>query len=227
MIETLKPTTNNVLVKLKEKFNNEVTFGDGTKIEIPVDVNNTSEFLSTEGIVIAVPKKLNKSPWETTMQIIPGDTVFFSFNALREAIYSKGSLIHEGGELYAIINYHTLIAARRGGVIVPLNGYCFVKPLREDELPGSIVKKHEDIILNKKRSNRFGEVVLMAEPNLSYENGKDVDLHTPIPTGSIVFFHKKTDVVVQYAVQASLFGKQEMFRIQSRYFNAIILPDGK
>lgn len=227
MIENLRTTTNNVLVKLKRKFNNEVTFDNGTTIEIVVDTNNTSEFLSTEGIVVAIPERLNKSPWETTIQIVPGDDVFFSFNALREAVFSKGSLINEDGELYAIISYHTLIAAKRGQKIVPLNGYCFVKPLREDELPEGIVKKHTDIIVDRKRSSKFGEVVMMAEPNISYDNKRDTDLTMPIPEGSIVMFHKKTDVVVQYSVQASLFGKQEMFRIQSRFFNAIILPDGK
>ena len=220
-IELLKTTKNNVLIKLDKKYSNEVDLGP-TTIEIPVDPNNLSQLISTEGVVIKIPKKLNNSPWGTTIQIKEGDHVYFSFNALREAIYQKGSFFEHEGELYAIINYHTLIAVKSEDGITPLNGFCLIEPVQEHELPEGIRKKISSIETLKKTSAKFGRLLVQAVPNWCYDNARDQDVRDTIPVGSVVMFAPKTDVLVQYSVQATLFGNREIYRIQSRFFLAII-----
>jgi co-chaperonin GroES (HSP10) len=220
---TLRPTRNNVLVKLDKNYSNEIDLGV-TTIEIPIDANNTSHFVSTEGVVVKVPESLNQSPWKTTIQVKEGDHVYFTYNALREAMFQKGSTFVHEGDLYAIINYHTLIATKSNNRITPLNGFCFVEPVKEHELPEGIRKKVSSLDLpHPKTSARFGRMILQAKPNLGYDNQRDQDILQNIPEGSIVMFATKTDVLVQYSLQATLYGKKEIYRIQSRFFLAVIL----
>ncbi len=214
-------TKDNVLVKIKEHFNNVVDIG--VKIEIPVDPNNTSQLIATEGTVIKVPVKLSRVPWETSVEVQEGDEVVFSYNAMREAKYRLHSCFEYEGSHYAIIKYHTLIARVREGQITPVNGFCLVKPIKESELPEGIKKKVRLIKLPvDKVSVVFGRVISWAQPNKSYDNKRDVDV-IPVPEGNtVVMFQKKSDIVAQYKLQKTLLGSEEVYKIQSRFFLAII-----
>jgi co-chaperonin GroES (HSP10) len=215
-VENIKPTRNNVLVKMKTQFSNEVDLGP-VKIEIPIDPNNLSQMLQTEGVVVKCPPSLDKVPWETKIEIKEGDNVIFSFNALRDAIYHKGAHFTIDGEFYVLMRYHTLIAVVNGDDVKPLNGYCFIEPMKEEALPNSVLQMFDGIITPiPKQSARFGKMIMEGNRNLSYDNGKDVDYNDTIPEGTVIMFKKHSDVVVQYATHATLFGTKEVFRIQRR-----------
>ncbi len=231
-IESVKPMTNKVLVRIESRYINTIKVGDQ---EISLDTSfEPEQHTTSKGVVVAVCDKLthgkdgNKMPWETDIEIIPGDQVYFSWMAVDRAFGRDAMILQQenqtGEEVYIHVDYTDLTLAVRGGNIIMLNGYCLVEPILESDLPECLGKMSflEVTTAAKKRlSPTWGRIVSTGSCNKSYVGGiyHDDDC---VYEGQIIAFVSNSNIPLQYDIHSDLIGNKTLYKIQRRYMLAAI-----
>ena len=113
---------------------------------------NISEFVMRHGKVLLVPDVITKGSfnYETGVEIQPGDMVFWNLISFQDHI----PLLFEK-KLYLLVDYHEILARKRGDVITPVNGYGLF----------SSVAKEVSALQYKIRNNVSDEWILEALPD--------------------------------------------------------------
>lgn len=95
----------------------EETWGDSKEFTI-------SEFVMRYGKVIRVPEVISRKSfnYDTKVEVKPGDEVYWNMISFSSHI----PLLH-GKSLYLLVDYHEIIAVRRNGEVLPVNGYALFK----------------------------------------------------------------------------------------------------
>lgn len=244
---------NNVLIKL-DRLPDELILLSGKKIFIDPTFEPEKNAAVT-GSVVAVPNKLMYSPsrtdlipWETEMELEINDRVICYFMSSVNAFspqYNKW-IRDENGEFYILVRYeHIYIAKRKTGSIllsgipiddkykiIPLNGYCIIEPIMDEEHEAikEKIKKMGLMVppyLRNKHSVKYGIVKYLAKPNKSYFSLKgqlrtDTDENCDIKVGDKIAMRKSSDVPLEYEHHASLEGRKRFYRVQRRYITAIM-----
>lgn len=115
--------------------------------------------------------------------------------------------------------------------IIPLNGYCIIEPVRNEEYE-ELEKKFKKLklrmpgYLKKKYSVKYGIVKYVAKPNKEYlevyAHIQDSDDNCDIKAGDKIVMRKSADIPLEYEHHASLEGRKKFFRVQRRYILAIV-----
>jgi co-chaperonin GroES (HSP10) len=118
--------SNKVLVKIEER-NIEKKTDSGIILISPTDTDyNPAIHSDRHGVVYSVPPSLrfDRTPygmsWETEMELEVDDEVWFDFMDSENCIV----LDCDDGNDYKLIDYENIYVARRGKMLIPLNGYC-------------------------------------------------------------------------------------------------------
>lgn len=97
---------------------------------------NNERHAPTKGIVISPPDVLIDSfmEWKTSPDLKPGDTVFFHFLAVLNAIGSENRTLDIDDETCYFIRYSSIFAKMDSttGAIQPLNGYLLMEPIKKE-----------------------------------------------------------------------------------------------
>jgi co-chaperonin GroES (HSP10) len=250
MIESIKPISNQVLIRLTRK-GDEIELANGHKLHLDVSYNE-EEHRPVVGEVIAVPAKLtfkdgdlSTMPWKTEMQLQKGDIVIMRRPAVSSCfVQNSGRIIEQDGEQYLFIKYSDIILAKRQlsrakepyqvvGVdgkamaVIMLNGFILLEPDEEEyktflELPKSV----------RRLSKLTGTVRYLGMPNLAYQTmvdttGQDTtlppDYYFDIKVGDKVVFHKAADIPLEQDLHQSFEGRdKKYFRCQRHKLLAII-----
>jgi len=218
-----KLLNNMVLIEVVGKYDTTVKLGN-TSIEVSKEYEK-EKFISTTGIVRAIPERLTfgKEPkdmqWETEMILKVNDRVTMSFMAIAAAIGPSGKSFTENGKLFCFVNYRDIVYTTRDGIDILLNGYCLVKPIKEDIIPG--FKKAVGIEVATKFSNKFGEIIQCGEPNKRYVEDTAYD-DPMIKKGDIVAYLPVAGIKVYRSSQDLMMNKNMLLKIQRRYMLAIM-----
>jgi len=95
--------------------------------------SHIADMTSTVGTVIALPIHHWTEGYTIENELQVGDQVWFNyFSSLH------GTDVWVGKELYRLIKYDGLVAARRGGEIIILNGYVLLEEVMEEKKDNSI-----------------------------------------------------------------------------------------
>lgn len=214
---------NRVLVEIVGKYDTQVRLGN-TVIEVSKDYEK-EKFVATTGIIRAVPAKLtfgkepNDIEWDTPMQIQVGDRAVMSFMAIAGAMSPGGSSFTEGGKIFAFVHYRDLVYVTRNGVDILLNGFCLLKQIDEQTIPG--FRKAIGVEVKSKFSNKYAEVMALGEPIRRYINDCDFD-DTSVKVGDIVCFPPIAGIQVYKSSSDLMFKKNVFLKIQRRRFLAVL-----
>jgi co-chaperonin GroES (HSP10) len=240
-IENYKCLTNRVLIEIESRYNDRIKFGEN---DFYLDTSYEPEMHTVcKGRITAVCDKLrtgkmsNDMEWQTTVNVKPGDEVYFSWMAVDRAFNDQTYFVlaNDIGELKKRVVhipafYSDLTLAVVGEEIIMLNGYILIQALAFEDLPPEIQGCKTTLILTgkarKKESTSWGRVVRVGEANSSYVNPTYSD-NCAVAEGDIVLFAKDSDIAVQYDLHADLLGKQKLFKIQRRYLLAKIESSAK
>lgn len=125
----LRPINNLVYIKL-DYVNNKYKFAGGASIDI--DESFDPGFHAQRwGTIAAIPEQLNynKMDWVTSIDIKPGDKVFFDY--LNGLTAQKENKIQCNDCMYIPLEYKYLYAKKYENGIKMLNGYCIMKQIEE------------------------------------------------------------------------------------------------
>jgi hypothetical protein len=135
---------NYVLLRLDDLNKERLTPG-GLKMTSGLDDsklegNDVYDQIDRYGVVEMLPEKLvynahavvgdatsNTLDWDTEIEIQLGDTVW-----MRQIDSNTCTRIQVDGKKYKIIRYDSLTVAKRGVVVIPLNGYILMSPYQEN-----------------------------------------------------------------------------------------------
>jgi co-chaperonin GroES (HSP10) len=182
----IKPTPNWILVK--PDFSATEKLGS---LHLSTSYDN-EKYAPTKGTVISVPDNLVSSfmDWETTMEVNPGDTVFFHYLTTINAVGIDNRTVEVNGETLFFIKYDSVFAIldSKTSAMKTANGYLLMEPIEvNDDL-------HFDSEILK-FSKSLAKVVVDGSLNSKYRyNGyKDSDL---IKKGDIVLLDKACNTFV-------------------------------
>lgn len=234
-----RPVGNWVLIK-PNRGNDEHLMATGQKLFLDISYHK-EQHAPVVGTVIAVPEQLKKKfmEWEVDMELMPGDTAFYSYLAAVRALDANETnhtrhnplLIMCEGEAYFWIDYAEICVAKRHGqslapqieVIIPINGYCLVEPVSEktEMRLGNLVL--EQTQMAHAHSKRYGKVAYVSNALIrEYQDGDGIPDQDQVRPGDYVCFERACDQAIEFDFHASMDGKKTFFKIQRRYFNAII-----
>lgn len=192
----------------------------------------------TIGKVVKAPKRLTVGlsnggmQWKTSIEIIPGDEVLFSFdNMLR--VYKKQNLTKAficREELYILVNYSELYAAKRNTVPIMLNGFCLIEPMLYEweiiKLEG--VKLGNLVVPDnvKSKKGRYGKIVRIGTHNEYYlganESKNYMECSDDVAVGDIVWLSSGSDILIENPGFEKFFDDKQYYRAQRRRINGII-----
>lgn len=227
-VSRMKLMANKVLVKPSREMD-ELILSENDKIFIDPAFAQ-EKHAPTRAIVQNVCPDLNLTSmlWNTSIELIPGDEVIYSFEAAMDCIGDDDSriFIDEKMDKYFIIDYSDIFLAKRNGDIIPINGYVLCEPL-EEEITSKIQLPD---FLRKTRSDKFGKVAYLGKRNTEYYEGTGrmvvrQDLKDPyeVSVGDIIIFDKNCDLPVEYDLHQSIEGRKKTFyRMHRCYIKAII-----
>lgn len=224
-VDGLKLINNNVAIRLDDFFNDKIKTESGVTLYVDTTTRHP-KYASTKGVISRVPdhlvccnpKNSASLEWETEIEVMPGDEVWFQYDAVINA-YKNGNLNYtEDGKLHILANYSLLYVAKRGDQIIPLNGYCLVEPIYADECPEGLIppKYRSNVIYTYAHHpipNLF-KIVHLGKPNRKYQHqaySDDVD----VTEGDYVFTVPNSDIPLEYELYRS-FSNKELYRIQRR-----------
>jgi len=234
-LNNFKPLPNLVLVKIDSKFTDSIKLTD--EFELKIDTSFEPEkHATTFGTVCSFPDRLTYGPeqrhmpWETSMEIMHGDVVYFTWDAVVVAFgTAKPSVVQVDGDnsIYIIMKYQQLTLAVRGESIIMLNGYTLIEELKIVDLPDDL--KSSDMVsrllmpntVSKKVSARYGRVVSVGSCNTAYDGDKHYD-DPLVKVGDLVAFESFANIPIQYNMHANLIGDKILYKIQRRHLIAVI-----
>jgi co-chaperonin GroES (HSP10) len=213
-IENYHPYSGLVLVKPISKENAttksgiligflpETQFGEGTE-------SHVADLTSTEGTVIALPLHQQTEGYEIPNELEVGDKVWFSYFG---SIH--GVDIWVGKELFRLIDYSYMIAARRGEQTIILNGFILLE---------EIETKKSDVLQTIAQTDKTKGIVRYMGTKREYPSGSfytdDIDLEI----GDEVLIRRGTpDVKLERAAYLSTFSDKMYRRIRRRDILAVL-----
>jgi len=108
--------------------------------------------------------------------------------------------------------------------IIPLNGYCIIEPVINEEYQ-KLEKKYKELELDvpkqlmKKFSAKYGIVKYLGKPNRNYRTpGSDGG---DIKVGDRVILRRIANITLEYEYHATFDGRKKYFRVQRRYIMAV------
>lgn len=161
-----------IAVRITKKYNDEVTFNNGSKLYLDVTFNPTHH-VTICGEVVALPrgewcKNTRGDFMKQELQV--GDKVYFNYLTV-----DKENLIFGEDDIYTC-DLEEVFCFVRGGSITAISNYVLIEPLMTDEKIGSIY------IGEPKRSEEEGYVRFVSQPlkgkdDLGLVNGDHVRFH--------------------------------------------------
>lgn len=186
----IKFPSNVVLVRMPEQqdivsssglilnFNPDIQYAEGSG-------SHRADCAQTWGWVVKTPPRLFfnvfspdlSMPWDTEMEILPGDKVWFNH------IASLNSLnIETEKGIYKFVPYDDLIVAIRDNEVIPLNGNILLEEVKKEK--ASFLDFREDIDYHR------GIVRYAGKPNKAYLS--DVMDMTDVQPGDMITFTPNT-----------------------------------
>ena len=211
-LDNLKLKNNYVLCELTEKTNEYKTKSG---------IYLMSEFLNQDQLkynnlnrmfnVIKVPEKLNCHRWKTDMELLPGDKVWITGTEADNI-----SPLNIDGIIYFMINYFSMLAAKRGDEVIPLNGHIMCEEIFEEE----------KVLLHsvKKKTLTKAKVLHIGNPNKYYITGnkkRKIECDTNIKEGDIIIKDPLKHVMLE-GDKILRFDDKPIIVIQKRYIDAIV-----
>jgi len=212
-----------LITPLKE---NDYVFVGGAKVYVDTSFHKERHSI-TCGRVISVCDQIDES-LRTTIEVQPGDVVFFHYLSVMNAIRDKKLLECDGRKYYSV-PYESLYVAKRTinlthgtlsekrfeiykegaleqmEIIVCLNGFLLVTPKKEhieDNIGGILLP---ECMLSKEQVSR-GVVAYVGSP-LSGEP-------EVVRRGDEIIFRKSSSVALQYDLHASFDGTNKFYRMK-------------
>lgn len=228
------------MVKLN-RIPEEIKLKSGKKIYI--DPNYEPEkHAAVTGHVIATPlliyskSRYDSMPWDTDMELEVGDYVIFYYLAAVNAFRKEDPkwLKDEDGNLYVFVKYDNFYVAKRRvnnisplevDEIIPLNGYCIIEPVINEEYQ-KLEKKYNELELEvpkhlmKKFSYKYGIVKYLGKPNRSYRTADNDG--GDLKVGDKVIMRRIADIPLEYEYHATFDGRKKYFRVQRRHIMATV-----
>ena len=220
---------NHVLLQVEHFFSDSIKLSGGQVLYIDTTTQNP-RYATTQGTVIEVPESLvccrrnnqHSLEWETRCELLPGDRVWFQYDAIITALKDKALHFIKEDKLHILVNYRWMYVARRGEQVIPLNGYCLCEPVYADEYPELIPMKFKHLIVDQHtRLANLVRVKYLAEPNTKYQEKVYSD-DISIQVGDLVRTDKHCDIPLEYDLYRSFDEKNEIYRIQRRNMTAVI-----
>ena len=122
-------------------------------------------------------------PWDCDLELQVGDIVVHTFMNREDIVNIE--VEDEPGELYRMMPYDDIYAARRGDEIIPLNGYSLCEEVKKEK-PSKIIETVEE----KDIDQTIGRVAHVGKPNRAYRVGdgteRDLDGGAVIEPGDII-----------------------------------------
>jgi len=205
-----------LITPLKE---NDYVFVGGAKVYVDTSFHKEKHSI-TCGRVISVCDQIDDS-LRTTIEVQPGDVVFFHYLSVMNAIRDKKFLECDGRKYYSV-PYESLYVAKRtiqcwyppfvsGALsrleerIICLNGFILVTPKQEhteDNIDGILLP---ECMLSKEQVSRgvvaYTGIPLSGEPEV-------------VKPGDEIIFRKSSSVPLQYDLHASFDGTNKFYRMK-------------
>lgn len=202
---------------------------------VPETYADEAKNINRMGTVVKVPKtlffykgpednrKLQSMRWQTSIEIMPGDQVWFnhleSINAYRYTFE---------GRFFKTVHYQDIVVARRGEEVIVCNGYVLLEEVEEKiEFQGyskSIpVQGKGKLAYIGSRNNQYNVPVRQAGSTVVYRE----DLSCDLPVGEVVAIFKENFKHVRHLEDKSQarFDGRKMFLIVQRHMIACIVGD--
>jgi len=233
-ILSMEPTPNNVLIQIDRK-QDEYKMSDGNKLYLDCSFQ-PEQHAPITGHVVSICKKLifdtipghNFSlDWDTDIRLRVGDYVISYYLAAINALNNGRLLIDQYNNLYLILRYDKLFAARRGDRVITINGYNLLTPIKgivQEDLRDRM-KKMELLIPDTVKSGKnavMARLKYVADPIRKYRDPRYFDFKDKMSPGDIILLRRKSNIPLEYAYHASLEGKQVFYRIQRNHMFAIV-----
>ena len=213
-IEGYHPYEGMVLIRTKSKENAttqggiimgflpDVQFGEGAE-------SHVADLTATEGTVIALPMHHKVEEYDIPNELEVGDRVWFSyFGSLH------GVDVFVGDELFRLIEYSYMIAAKRDEEIIILNGFVLIE---------EIEKHKSDVIKTIAQTDKTRGIVRYFGKKREYPSGSQYSDDIDIFCGDEVLIRKGTpDVKMERAPYLATFSDKMYRRIRRRDILAVI-----
>jgi co-chaperonin GroES (HSP10) len=216
-------------VLIKSKLTNEgLTTKSGVIVGFNVHTNYGEGFDSHVanlaviiGEIVKIPKRLiydednitDSMLWKTEIEVLPGDIVWFDYLA---SLNCDEFVTEEN--TYKILAYDSLWVAKRGNKIIPLNGYCLIKP-RKKKVSETLYTPDDD-----KLDLTCGTVSYLGRPNDRYIDPSDSD-KIDVEVGDKVVFSRRYQlhpIFLERSEYLAEFDEKFLLRVQRRDFALVI-----
>ena len=235
-IESIRPISNNVLIKCDRIRNDEVELKGGIKLYIGGHYQPVC-YVSVWGEIVNNPKALyynrqhpdNSMQWKTEIETKVGDRVMFNYTAAYTALGVLVDTANEesnpkwfmcGDDVYIFLNYQDLILVKNGEEITMLNGFLLTIPLEEEALD----KIRKTLILpeylKSRKSLKYTTVWKIGSRNQEYLNEAYAPDTKEIQEGDMVLYDPHYNIEPEFTTHQQL-GRM-YFRIQRKNISAII-----
>lgn len=226
---TLKVIGPFVLTKVDSlTYESVIIKGRESNIEIKIDASfNTENHVARIGTVAALPGHLRMDnghrfmPWEVDMELEIGDEIFFNFDSVARVINGTDPLYIHGDEVYIMVHYSTIVAAKRGGNLLILNGYCLVEPVtlkEEDEIFYGKSNIITPDYISKHPSHRIGIIRYVGSPIKRYLSGTYEEPN--VKPGDKILYKDKLDISIEYELHRKFSEIKNLFKLQRRFMYA-------
>lgn len=157
------------------------------------------------GEVVAIPNNLQFGPNHMTaltpLEIQKGDTVWYKYMAYVNAMPGpnqdivKHYTVKGDDAHYILVDYQSLIMAKRGEDAIPLNGFMIIEPLPAEDLWESDVLEHDQLTKDRyKYSETYGVVKYAGTPVTKYWRDQYVPDDPNVNVGDIVAIDVACDI---------------------------------
>jgi co-chaperonin GroES (HSP10) len=217
---------NNVLIKLDEK-NDSIKFASGGELYIDTTFEPEKHETVT-GEVWGAPKYLRGKNWNTTVELQEGDRVVVHYLAISNAFKPESfQAVIEGNDLYVFVNYESIYAIIRDGVIIPINGYLLVEPCENPEwirLQERMKAIGQEAVRLSTKNNTdvvYGIIRYIGKPVERYAGGK-TDNGFDVKQGDTVVMRRISDIPIEFDLHAKFDSGKKYWRVQRRNILAVI-----
>jgi co-chaperonin GroES (HSP10) len=183
-------------------INISTQYGEGTE-------SHVADFTSTEGTVIALPLHQETEGYEIPNELIVGDHVWWSYRGT-----TLGVEIIVGKELYLLVEYFYMMAAKRDEEIIILNGFVLVEEIQQ---------RRSDVIETITGIDKTRGIVRYMGQKRTYPDGSGFTDEIDIEIGDEVLIRKgSADIKTERQKYLSTFSDIPYRRLRRRDIIAVI-----
>ena len=188
----------------------KITLPSGAEVFVDLQFE-ANKHRPVTGHVVAMCKELDCHistgfEWTTTNELQIGDWVNYHFHVAEDCLKYENGLYEHEGQVYFLADYFEIFVARRGGKIIPVNGYILCEPVTRTQklkIPG----QHE-------HSRETMKVKYVGTCNTAYYNSAYTKEYDNISEGDIIIPDVATDIPLEYEFNSTF--KEKLFRLQRR-----------